>query len=266
MLTDIEKIIFLLMLAIFGGVTAWGFYNIYRIVRRGRPAQSPISNLKSFIPWAVKVLLEIGLQKPIYKSRPILTTFHALIFFGFSYYLLVNLNDVLEGFLPGYSTAEVSTGLIGVLNLLGDVLSVGVLVGVIVFLVRRFIAQDRRLEYNQEVQLYAPVAKGGVKRDSLIVGGFILLHVGSRFMGQALRLAESGVTNPIQPFASAVSLTLRGLPASAFVSAIHAAWWLAIGLIGIGDIGRRQGRARRGGLDPHRASRRTGRRPAMTRG
>ncbi len=231
MLTDIEKIIFLLMLAIFGGVTAWGFYNIYRIVRRGRPAQSPISNLKSFIPWAVKVLLEIGLQKPIYKSRPILTTFHALIFFGFSYYLLVNLNDVLEGFLPGYSTAEVSTGLIGVLNLLGDVLSVGVLVGVIVFLVRRFIAQDRRLEYNQEVQLYAPVAKGGVKRDSLIVGGFILLHVGSRFMGQALRLAESGVTNPIQPFASAVSLTLRGLPASAFVSAIHAAWWLAIGLI-----------------------------------
>ena len=39
MLTDLEKIIFLLMLAIFGGVTTWGFYNIYRIVRRGRPAQ-----------------------------------------------------------------------------------------------------------------------------------------------------------------------------------------------------------------------------------
>ena len=38
MLTDIEKITFLLMLAVFGGVTAWGFYNIYRIVRRGRPA------------------------------------------------------------------------------------------------------------------------------------------------------------------------------------------------------------------------------------
>jgi len=228
-LTLVERIIFLLMLVGFGGFTTWGFFNIYRIVRRGRPAQSPISNLRSFIPQALRVLLEIGLQKPIYKSRPILSTFHAFIFFGFSYYFLVNVNDVLEGFVPGYSTAEVATGIIGILNLAADVLSVLTLTGVAVFLVRRFIAKDKRLEYNQGVLLYAPVQAGGIKRDSLIVGGFILFHVGSRFMGQVFRLAEMEVFNPMQPFASTLSLALRGWPD--YTVAIHAAWWLAVGLI-----------------------------------
>ncbi|MBF8282463.1 MAG: protein of unknown function DUF224 cysteine-rich region domain protein [Anaerolineales bacterium] len=229
MLTLIEKIIFILMIAVFGVITAWGFFNIYRVIRRGRPAPK----LTHLIPQTVTALLEVGLQKPIYKSRPILTTFHAFIFFGFSYYLLVNLNDLLEGFLPGYSTAAISTGLMGPLNFLADVLSIGVLLGVVVFLVRRFIAKDKRLEYNKDVLLYSPVARGGIKRDSLIVGGFILLHVGSRFTGQALRLAEMGLLNPTQPFASALSFALRALPESAFVPAIHVTWWLAIGLIAV---------------------------------
>ena len=230
MLTLTEKIIFFLMAAVFGGFTAWGFFNIYRIVRRGRPiSNSPISNLRSFIPQAIKALLEVGLQKPIYKSRPVLTTFHALIFFGFSYYFLVNVNDVLEGFIPGYSTAEISAFPFGLLNLAGDLLSVGVLIGVVAFLVRRFIAKDKRLDYNKDVLLFAPVKAGGIKRDSLIVGGFILFHVGSRFMGQTFRLAEMQVFNPMQPFASALSLALRGWPD--YTAAIHTTWWLAIGLI-----------------------------------
>jgi Fe-S oxidoreductase len=229
-LTPIEKTIFLVMAAVFGSITLWGAFNIYRVIRRGRPApKSLISNLSLFIPQAIKVLLDVGLQKTIYKSRPILSTFHAFIFFGFSYYFLVNVNDVLEGFVPGYSTAEVSTGLLGMLNLAADVLSVGVLAGVAVFLVRRFVAQDKRLDYNPGVQLYAPVKAGGIKRDSLIVGGFILFHVGSRFTGQALRLAEMQMFNPMQPFASAASLALRGWPD--YTAAIHITWWLAIGLI-----------------------------------
>ncbi len=227
MLGSTERIIFVLMVAVFGGITAWGFYNIYRIIRRGRPAPQ----LTNLIPRTIKALLEVGLQKPIYQSRPILTTFHAFIFFGFSYYILVNINDLLEGFIAGYSTAEVSTGIVGILNLFGDLLSVGVLIGVVVFLVRRFVAKDRRLEFNEDVLLYPAVARGGIKRDSLIVGGFILLHVGSRFTGQALRLAGMGVTNPMQPFASLVSIIYRGLPATAFTPVIHATWWIAIGLI-----------------------------------
>ncbi len=227
MLTSTEKIIFFLMLAIFGGLAAWGFFNIYRIVRRGR--NSPILPFSILVPQAIKILLDIGLQTTLRRSRPILTLFHSLIFFGFSYYFLVNVNDVLEGFLPGYSTAEISSGLFGLLNLIGDVLSIGVLVGVVAFLVRRFIAKDKRLDYNAGVLLQPGVSAGGIKRDSAIVGGFILFHVGSRFMGQALRLAEAELFNPMQPFASAVSLALHGWADYTF--AIHAAWWLAIGLI-----------------------------------
>jgi Fe-S oxidoreductase len=227
MLSLTEKIIFFLMVAVFGGLTGWGFYNIYRILRRGRPA--PIPNLQVLIPQAAKTLLEVGLQKPIYKSRPVLTTLHALIFFGFSYYFLVNVNDLLEGFVPGYATAEISAFPLGLLNLAGDVLSIGVLVGVVAFLVRRFIARDRRLDYNPDVLLSAPVKAGGIQRDSLIVGGFILFHVGSRFMGQVFRLAEAEVFNPLQPFASTLSLALRGWPD--YTAAIHTTWWLAIGLI-----------------------------------
>ncbi|MBM4425180.1 MAG: (Fe-S)-binding protein [Chloroflexi bacterium] len=227
MLSSIEKTIFFLMVAVFGGLTAWGFFNIYRIVRRGR--NSPILPFSALVPQAIRILLDVGLQKTLRRSRPILTLFHTLIFFGFSYYFLVNVNDVLEGFMPGYSTAEISSGLLGVLNLIGDVLSVGVLVGVVAFLVRRFIAKDKRLDYNADVLLQPGVAAGGIKRDSAIVGGFILFHVGSRFMGQALRLAEAEMFNPMQPFASAASLALRGWADYTF--AIHAAWWLAIGLI-----------------------------------
>lgn len=230
MLTLAEKIIFFLLVAVFGGLTSWGFFNIYRVVRRGRPiSPSPLSNLRALIPQAIKVLLEVGLQKPIYKSRPILSTFHALIFFGFSYYVIVNLNDLLEGFVPGYSTAEISAFPLGVLNLAGDGLSLAVLVGVVAFLVRRFIAKDRRLGYGPGVLLQPGVAAGGIKRDSLIVGGFILVHVGARFMGQTFRLAEMEVFNPMQPFASTLALALRGWPDYGF--AIHATWWLAIGLI-----------------------------------
>ncbi len=227
MLYPSEKITFILLALAFGGLTAWGFFNIYRIVRRGR--HSPIPNFPSLIPQAIKAFLEVGLQKPIYKSRPILSTFHAFIFFGFSYYFLVNVNDLLEGFLPGYSTAEISSGLVGLLNLVADVLSIFTLLGVVAFLVRRFIAKDKRLEYNKDVLLFAPVKAGGIKRDSLIVGGFILFHVGSRFMGQTFRLAETQAFNPMQPFASTLSLALRGWPD--YTAAIHATWWLAIGLI-----------------------------------
>jgi Fe-S oxidoreductase len=228
MLTPAERIAFIVLVAVFGLFAAWGFYNLFRVVRRGRPA-GPLK--PGWLPRAVRALLEIGLQLPMYKARPVLTTFHALIFLGFSYYLLVNVNDLLEGFWPGYETATASGGLVGPLNLLGDLLSVAVLVGVVVFLVRRFVARDRRLAVRDDVRLLPVVQRGGVKRDSLIVGGFILLHVGSRFLGQALRLAEAEVFNPMQPFASLVALPLRGASSAALAAGIHLTWWLAIGMV-----------------------------------
>ncbi len=227
MLSTPELIAFLLLLVTSTTITAIGFFNIYRIIRRGRAAPPRRNLIRSF----VTAFLRVGLQQTIFRARPWLSLFHAFIFFGFSYYFLVNVNDVLEGILPGYSTAEIASGPIGILNLIADVLSVLTLTGMVVFLIRRFIARDKRLTFNPNVLLHPRVAAGGIQLDSAIVGGFILLHVGSRFLGQALRLAEMKVANPMQPFATLVSYAFVGLSDGTLAVLTHVAWWLAVGLI-----------------------------------
>ena len=227
MLTTPELIAFFLLVLASTTITLYGFLGIYAIIRRGRPAPAR----QNLIPRFIVTLIRVGLQQTIFRARPLLSLLHTFIFFGFSYYFLVNVNDVLEGVIRGYSTAEISTGLIGVLNLIADVLSVLTLLGMLAFLVRRFIARDKRLTFNPNVLLHPRVAAGGVRFDSAIVGIFILLHVGSRFTGQALRLAEMGVTNPMQPFASLVSQLFASFPAEAIDLRIHVTWWLAVGLI-----------------------------------
>ena len=235
MLTIPERILFILMFLGLGGLTTVLFFGIYRIIRAGKPAP-PRENIVLSIGQA---LIDVLLQKPMFRSRPILSTFHAFIFFGFSFYFLVNVTDVMEGFIPGFELIYGGRGPleplpdlpINLFNLIADILSVLTLTGMIAFLVRRFIMKDKRLNFNDGVLLYEPVKKGWVRYDSLIVGTFILIHVGSRFLGQALRLAENGKPDPFMPFASLVSVPLRGLSESAFTAGIHITWWLAIGLI-----------------------------------
>jgi Fe-S oxidoreductase len=74
-------------------------------------------------------------------------------------------------------------------------------------------------------------ARSGITRDSLIVGVFILLHVGSRFLGESLHLANIGVDR-WQPLASTVAGLWSGwLPGPTLEIARHVAWWMALGLI-----------------------------------
>lgn len=252
MLSTLEQIVFLGMVAVFGGWTGFLFLRMYRVIMRGRSTHP----YKDLIPKTISTMLDIGLQRPIFKARPILSVLHAMIFFGFSYYLLVNLNDVLEAFvtvdmlkivfgdnLPavfehGYDTSMVQGMPLGILNLLGDILSVGVLVGMVGFIIRRVRGADKRLYFNDNVMLNPKVQKGSVKTDSLIVGTFMLVHIGSRLMGQAFRLAEHApevdaplLMNPMQPFASLLSIPLRGLSEGTITFGIHASWWFAIGII-----------------------------------
>lgn len=234
MLTVPERIIFIIMVVVFGGMTAVGFYGIFNIVRNGRPAP-PLKDLPGKI---AKALIDVGLQRTIFRARPILSTFHAFIFFGFSFYFLVNVTDGLEGFVPGFelvyggeSLTNAPTTLVNIFNITADILSILTLIGMIAFLVRRFLGNDKRLSFNDSVILHPKVKKGSVRLDSAIVGLFILVHVGSRFMGQALRLAEDGRSDPYMPFASMVSKMFTGLTPEALNTGIHITWWLAIGLI-----------------------------------
>jgi len=241
-LTIPERFVFTFMLTVLGAITAAGFYGIFNIVRSGRSAP-PLKNIPQRV---ISALIDVGLQKTIFRARPVLSIFHTFIFFGFSFYFLVNVTDVLEGFVEGFALTYggesipavipaleplVNWGLPNLFNLIADILSVLTLIGMVAFILRRFLGKDKRLRFNENVLLHPKVEKGSIHLDSAIVGGFILIHVGSRFLGQVFRLAEHGRPDWFMPFASLISFLFDGVPANILDVGIHVTWWLAIGLI-----------------------------------
>ncbi len=226
MLTTPERIAFVLLVLVCGGLAFTGFRNIIRIVRRGAPADRSDNLVARF----VRAIVDVGLQRTVFKARPVVSLFHGFIFFGFSFYLLVNINDILEAFVEGWSTIG-GGPIASAFNLFSDLFSVLVLIGMVMLLLRRFVQKPKSLNFNPSVKLHAKVTAGGVRFDSLIVGVFILLHVGSRWLGTALHLAEKGHGDTWLPTASLASIPFRGLSAGALETGIHACWWLAMGLI-----------------------------------
>src|SRR5690606_31309874 len=116
-----------------------------------------------------------------------------------------------------------------VYHLFTDVLTFLILVGMVFFLARRFLVKPRILKHNERTLLHEDVAAGSVRRDSLIVGVFILLHVGFRLMGESFLLAANSHTDPFQPFASSIA-GIIGFGENRIVG-WHVGWWGALGLI-----------------------------------
>src|SRR5699024_10443238 len=116
-------------------------------------------------------------QGDVFKARPVVSFFHALVFYGFVYYLLVNVFDVLFAYIPPAWYAGLSVGWLGGLYRLGaDLLPAAVLVGITWLLIRRFVTKDERLQQrNDDTMLHEDIRAGSIRRDSLIVGVFILL-------------------------------------------------------------------------------------------
>ena len=226
MLSVPERIAFVVLTVLCGAAASRGFARIAAIVRKGQKADRSDRLVGRF----AKALLDIGLQKPIFRARPLVSTLHAFIFFGFSFYLLVNVNDLLEGYVAGWTTSR-GGALAGAFNLFSDLFSVLILVGMIALLMRRFVGRPKVLQFNPSVLLQPGVAAGGVRRDSLVVGTFILLHVGGRWMGSAFRVAELGHPVTSMPTASAVAQLFSGMSPGALAIAAHVSWWLAMGLI-----------------------------------
>ncbi len=226
MLSSTEQMAFIALVIVCGAIAFIGFNRMIKIVRKGGPADRSDNLIGRFI----KALIDVGLQKPVFRARPMVSVFHAMIFFGFSFYLLVNVNDILEAYLNGWSTIG-QGGLAGAFNLFSDIFSVFVLIGMIFFLIRRFIGKPKVFEFNTNVMLRPGVQSGGIKIDSLIVGIFIILHVGSRWMGTILHLAEKGHGDSFMPTASAVAPLFYGMNQASLDFGIHLTWWMAMGLI-----------------------------------
>lgn len=224
MLTLIEKILFFLAVCASLYVTYLTFSKMARIVQRGQ-GRLNLDDLPRRLGIGLVTLINQG---RILRHRRVSSIFHYFIAWGFTYYLLVNIVDVLEGYLPGFQfLGESIAG--GVFRLLADLLSVGVLVGMTYFLARRFIARAPALSYHDNVKLY-PGIREGISKDSLIVGAFIWAHVGFRFLGAAFRVALEG-RDLWQPFASLVAAGLAALPENLLVVGWHLSWWMALGLI-----------------------------------
>jgi len=135
----------------------------------------------------------------------------------------------LQAFLPNFTF--LGHGVWGNLYRFGtDLLTIAVFMGLIFLLVRRFVVHPMEMQTRKNVLLH-PKARFGIQRDSAIVGAFILLHVGGRFIGETFHLARSGGFDVWQPFASTVAGLWRGLPSHDLMLGEHVAFWFALGLI-----------------------------------
>ncbi len=232
MLTLVEKIAFVLL----GLVAAYFVYNhalrIIKIIKRGTGSLAT----ENLVGRAINASIIAVSQRTVLKRRLLASLAHLFVVWGFTFYLLVNIGDGLEGFFPGFVFLGRGNLIGDLYRLAADLLSVGVLVGMVALLIRRLVIGPKVFGFREGVKLH-PKALGGIRRDSLFVGCFILFHVGSRFVGQSFHIAaQSAFTgrytgDGFQPFASlGARLWLGLLPATIEVME-HVFFWFALGSI-----------------------------------
>ena len=98
MLTNIEKVIFLVLAAGCLGASYFTFNKMFLVISLGK---DPLNWKQVFKNWRSGLDAFIS-QKTLFKTRPIIGFIHALVAWGFSLYLVVNFVDVLYGLIPGF--------------------------------------------------------------------------------------------------------------------------------------------------------------------
>ena len=223
MLSTVEKILFLFVVAASLALAQRFFRQMWQAINRGE-GKLNLGKLPERVRLAIDVTLT---QRTVLRTRRGTSIFHLMIVWGFLFYFLVNVGDVIEGY---FDVNFLGTGLIGdIYRLLTDVLSLSVLIGMVYFLVRRFLVKSPALTFHDNIKLH-PKALEGVRRDSLIVGIFILVHVGARFLGETFWVATHNGDN-WQPFANVIASVWDGVSADGIETGEHIMWWLALGTI-----------------------------------
>ena len=74
------------------------------------------------------------------------------------------------------------------------------------------------------------LARKGMRNDSLIVGLFIFLHVGSRLLAASFEIARNG-SDTFQPAATTIALLWSDFSQESIIISEHIFWWIALGLI-----------------------------------
>jgi len=221
MLTTVEKILFILLAvgsAYYGGKR---FYDVYRTIARGKP-DDRFNDLGGRILGALWIVVS---QQSVFKTRPLVSFLHALIFYGFVFYFLVNVVDVFEGFFALHARG----GGWAPFNLAADLLTAAVLIGIVGMIVRRFFVRPKDFAFADNVPL-RDGARAGIVRDSSIVAGFIIFHVGCRLLFKATQLAQDGA-DVFHPVSSSFAALFAGLEPAAVEGLNHFFWWGALGSI-----------------------------------
>lgn len=226
MLTPVEQMLFILLSLFAIGAAYMGFREVYQIINRGE-GELHLNNLPRRAWQALTVYIT---QSTTLKTRRWSSLLHLGIVWGFTFYFLVNFGDLLQGFIPNYTFLGETGALYDLYRLTADVLSVAVLVGMAYFMVRRLILPNKKeLEYHDNVLLHPKVKDKSILRDSMIVGVFILSHVGARFLGEAVIVAQAGEPDLFMPFATLVAPLFAGMSEDGLMLLRHLFWWVALG-------------------------------------
>src|SRR5882724_7156425 len=221
MLTTVERILFVLLAL---GCLYYGgqkFYAVYRAIGRGK-ADARFDHLAERIRRALWVVLT---QQSVFKKRPIVSLLHAFVFYGFVFYFLVNFVDLLEGFFGIHARG----GMWNLFNLAADLFTTSVLIGIIGLVLRRLFVRPKDFEFPANVPVQ-PEVRAGIFRDSTLVAGFIIFHVGCRLLFKATQLALEG-RDAYQPVSSAFGAAFAGLAPGGQELLNHFFWWGALGSI-----------------------------------
>ena len=98
MLSLIEKIVFVIIAISAMGASFITFRKMFRAIGKGA---QPINWKDALLNFSKGLKVFIS-QKTLFKTRPVIGFIHALVAWGFTLYLLVNVVDVLYGFIPGF--------------------------------------------------------------------------------------------------------------------------------------------------------------------
>lgn len=227
MLTTIERILFLLLAAICIVATINTFGQMGQIIWRGDREL----NFKDLPTRIIKGVTALLTQGRILRHRKLASIIHLGVAYGFLFYLLVNLYDLLEGFIHDFEFLH--DNIIGQLfRLSADIFGTIVLIGVLYFLIRRFLLTDPALVTHDNIKLHPSVEAGGVRKDSLVVGLFILFHIGFRILSQSYLIALDEIPDTWQPVANGIANAfLVGRAPEVLNFGWHLSWWISFGLI-----------------------------------
>ncbi len=226
MLTDVEKMMFALLALFSLGASYAGFREMFLIIGRGQ-GRLRVGGITGRAMTALAVYIT---QRTTLKTRRLTSVVHWGVVLGFTWYFLVNAIDLLVGFAPDFERKLLAAGgITDGFRLLSDVLSMVVLFGIAYFVLRRLILPNRAaLAFHDNILLHPKVAAGAVTLDSMIVAVFILFHVGARFLGESVAVAQHG-DDIFMPFATSVAAIWVGLSADALAVLRHLFWWIALG-------------------------------------